>query len=31
MVNGKRQSDNGLDNTENNFKKLLHNAKESCI
>lgn len=31
MVNGKQQSDIGLDNTEKNFKKLLHNAKESCI
>lgn len=31
MVNGRRPSDLCFDDTEKNFKKLLHNAKESCI
>jgi len=31
MVNGIRPTDLHLDDSEKNFKKLLHNAKESCI
>lgn len=31
MVNGRRSSDLGLEENEKNFKKLLYNAKESCI
>lgn len=31
MVSDRTPSDLGLDETEHNFKKLLHTAKESCI
>lgn len=31
MVNGRRSSELDLEENEKNFKKLLHNAKESCI